>query len=201
MHTIRSVLVVIGMVLCLNGCVVLSFGPFYLEGSKMEMPPTLLGKWQPILLEGDDVASLGIHAWNFSKDEVTAYDRQNVRAEIEVTFFMLDGHLVCDSIAGTADEKETNAIWLYHLLPMHTISKVMHKGDTLTFVPLDYEWLEKALSEKKVELSSMLWEDMILFTATPEEWQPVLKACLANDSAFNEKNAFTFKRVSGEQPS
>jgi len=188
---------IIGIVLFLNGCVVLCFGPFYEETAHVKIASSIIGAWRPIVLEGEDVSKRELTPWQIRNDTVMVYDKHNVSASLDVVFFMLDGHLLCDSTAGKARERDANDFWLYHLLPMHTISKVVRNGDTLTFVPLDYEWLESAVADEKIALPAMLWEDMMLFTASPQEWRAVLKACLAHGEAFNEKKSFVFAQVQG----
>jgi len=183
----------------LGGCVVQSFHPFYTEESKVDAPGGIIGQWKPVRLGDTDeekTKTANVKPWVFSKDDLQTYDKKNVASTVETQFFKLDGVLYCDFTArGSPEQFEANIYWTVNIVPVHTLCKVELEGDRLTLKPVSYSWMKNAAEEKKLSLPYVAGEDLMLFTATPEQWEAFLKEHGKDPEVFPEEDDFVFTRV------
>src|ERR1051325_9887762 len=138
------------LLICLTGCIVQSFYPFYTEKSKVALPQ-LNGEWDPVTTWGEDMKSTNIPPWLISTDQILTFDPASHQAKIQTSFFNVGGQLFCDSIAGTIGD-DTPWYFAWHSRPVHTVTKVEAIGNVLTFRPLDLDWLTNRLATGKVSL-------------------------------------------------
>lgn len=175
----------------LAGCIVHSAHPFYTADSVVDMPE-LYGPWkleQSIFREGTETP------WTFSKDAIVIpQDRESV-ARLSARFFKVHDILFLDT---TADEpqQDMSLWWMFHITPLHTVSRVIAEDKTLRIIPLNVSWLDDAVRNKSVALRSVWREEMKenLFIASSAEWVDFLKKYGADPQAFPDKDAFVFVR-------
>ncbi|MCK4694189.1 MAG: hypothetical protein KAT74_00430 [Candidatus Cloacimonetes bacterium] len=189
-------LFLLALLFILSGCVVFSLEPFFTKSNKIMTPENIIGEWIPVTLEGNDVSGQDINLWKFRNDKVISYDKKNIAGEINITFFKVNDQLFCDTQAESPDNEKLNQYWLYHLYPFHSLCKVSYQNDTLTFLPLNYEWIKGNVKEGKIKVPFVEWksEDTILFTATSEQWESFIKEYSDDQEAFSEEFTFVFRK-------
>ncbi|MHB9140157.1 MAG: hypothetical protein ACYC4Q_12205, partial [Victivallaceae bacterium] len=77
--------------------------------------------------------------------------------------------------------------------------KVQLSSDSLTFVPLNVEWFNKADNEKVKELKSVAYDGndkLKIYANTPQEWEIFLENNMNNPEIFNEKQQISLKKIS-----
>jgi hypothetical protein len=181
----------------LAGCIVQSFHPFYTDKSKVALPQ-LNGEWDPVMAWGDKVNATHLPPWRISDNEILAYDNDSLYSRIHVTFFKLGGQLFCDSMASYAAQGSAlPSYWGWHQRPVHTVSKVETNVNSLTFIPLDLEWLTDRLATGKVSLSYLVQPEddkRPLFTAKSADWEEFLTTYANNTDAFPTNHVYVLKR-------
>ncbi len=178
----------------LAGCIVQSFYPFYTDRSKVTMPQ-LQGEWDAVVAFGEKQEATNIPPWQFTGDQIWAYDPNALRSRIHVTFFTVGKQLFCDSIA--ADTTETTPwYWAWHTRGVHTVTKVETNADLLTFRPLDLDWLTNSIATGKVSLPYLTQPGDVwpLFTAKPADWEKFLTKYANNTDAFPTNHIYVLKR-------
>ena len=186
------------LLIFLAGCIVQSFCPFYTDKSKITLPQ-LNGEWDAVITWGDKVTN-NIPPWRISATRIIAYGDDSQPAAIDVTLFKLGDQLFCDSIAGGLDDDKKLPWYLaWHVRPLHTVTKVETNGSSLTFIPLNLDWLKNCLATGKVSLPHLTRDeekDWPLFTATPADWESFLTTYGSDTNAFSTNNIYVLKRRS-----
>lgn len=187
----------------LTGCFVQSIHPFYTDAARVKMPE-VLGEWDLVAATGEDLSTNGVKPWVFSEGDENRYsilvhDKENAAAQIKAVFFKAGEQVFCDFTAGALpDEMKLNTYWVFNVRAVHTVYRADLGGDELKLIPLDFQWVTKAIENKELDLPHIKEEGndkaIPLFTATPAEWGTFLKAHGASTNAFPEKNAFVLKR-------
>jgi hypothetical protein len=186
------------LAILLSGCWVQSLQPFHTPETTAKVPE-LAGSWKFVSQFGDDLTRKEIRPWTFGK-LATIYDRNNVEGTLAYGLFKVGDHVYLDAIAGEPREESTNAFWQCLVRPVHSLARVELKDDTLTLLPLSYEWLEKKVEAGEVSLPVLKCGQVkdwpkLLFNATPEQWEQLLKKHGGDEDAFPRKNALVFKRA------
>ena len=181
--------------LLLSGCIVQSLNPFYTKEALTELP-RLDGEWVLTIKAGDDVTGNNIKPWRFKGDEIQTFDKNGVGSFLKVSYFRVGEQLFADFFPGDPDDRKVNGWWAIHVAPVHTVSKVSIDGKNLTFTPLNYEWLKKALKTNKITLSHIKIEDEdhLIFTAGSKAWMDFLKRHKNNKGAFDYELRHLFIR-------
>ena len=178
--------------LLLGGCVVQSLQPFY-TAEIVAPSPVPDGQWQ---LLNDDGSPKGPQPWVFSPGKVLSYDEEGRPGTLQLHFFQVAGQTYVDAIA---DEPamEPNGWWLMHLAAVHTASRVEVDGERLTITPMDYEWMERAITAGTLKLPYYRESnaEFFVFTATPSAWVAFLDAHGGDATLFAPKYALRFARV------
>jgi len=175
----------------LAGCVVHSVHPFYTAETVTELT-ALYGQWkleQSIFKEGTE------NPWTFLKDVIIIPRDKGGFARLSARFFKVNDMIFLDT---TADEpqQDIDLWWMFHISPMHTVSRIITENKTLRIIPLNALWLNDAVKNKSVVLQSVWREEMKenLFIASSAEWVEFLKKYGSDQQAFPEKDAFVFTR-------
>jgi hypothetical protein len=131
----------------LSGCIVHSVHPFYTEDTVMEMTE-LYGQWkleQSIFKEGTE------NPWTFSKDVIIIPRDKGDVTRLSARFFKVNDMIFLDT---TADEpqQDIGLWWMFHISPMHTVSRIIAENKTLRIIPLNVSWLDDAVKNKSVVL-------------------------------------------------
>jgi len=181
----------------LAGCIVQSFHPFYTAKSKVALPQ-LNGEWDAVTAWGNKVDATDLPPWRISDNEILACENDSLYSRIHVTFFKLGGQLFCDSMASNTGKGSTvPSYWAWHQRRVHTVSKVETNVNSLTFIPLDLDWLTDRLATGKVSLSYLVQPEddkRPLFTAKSADWEEFLTTYANNTDAFPTNHVYVLKR-------
>lgn len=194
------------LALLLTGCVIHSIDPFCTEKSQVE-PKELLGKWQLWRSAGEDVSAKKITPWTLESGtgktcKLSTFDDKDAGAEFEVTFFKLGDDWFLDfTPEKVAEETKLNSYWAFAVHPTHGVCKVMMETNELRLIPLSYDWVTDGVKKKELTLPYVgKLDDCPLFTASPEQWETLLRKNASNTNAFPAKTAFVLKRPVAKQP-
>ncbi len=178
----------------LAGCTIYSINPFCLKDKIVELKD-VNGSWKLNVAAGEDVSRIDIITWEIADNTLTTYDKNNRKSEFNIAFFKLKEQLFADVIGKSP---QNNDYWNITVLPMHVLLKAELNGESITFIPLNLEWFNKADNEKIKALKSVVYDgnDKIkIYTSSTEEWQRFLENNLNNAELFNEKQKFVLKIV------
>jgi len=191
MKTLRLVLALAAVVTA-AGCIVQSFYPFCREESKVPVPE-LTGDWQLLTNFGDDIAAKGI-VWTFEPEKIVTRDEKTNTAIIGVAYFKAGKELFCNSVAG--DSEKAGWYWIWHVRPVHTVSKVELKDDVVKFRPLDLTWLTNVVARGEVKLSSVdnPKDSWPLYTCSTTDWEKFLAKYGADTNAFPDTHIYVLKK-------
>ena len=188
------------LLLCvfLSGCYVQSLNKFYTDDLKIEIPQ-IVGEWISIIHMGKDVSNKNISQWKFTKDKIETYDEDNKYAELEVVYFKIGDNLFMDFTAGKpskASDDIGNFFWGAGVTLVHSLCRVTFRDGNLVMTPLNVEWFEDRIKEKKLDLSFVKADkdSNYIFTAPPEQWITFLKTYANDKDVFSEKYKFVFKK-------
>jgi hypothetical protein len=193
--------IVFSLVALLTGCVVQSFHPFYLDKS-LVLPPGVTGSWQLQMDYGNDVSTNNITPWVFTGSAATnvslvAFDKDNLGAEFAARFFKLGNDLFLDVSPQKLNEgTKLNGYWEWTTRAVHAVCKVEMSDELMTLKLLDYDWLKEKLKKRKVSLPHLgPFDEMPLLTATPKQWETLLRKYAKDAGAFPSQHAFVLKRL------
>lgn len=178
-----------------TGCIVQSLHPFHTKEALTKLPQ-LGGEWRLLESAGNDVSQKNIRPWIFKNDEIQTFDEKSISSVLNVKYFKVADAIFIDIAAGEPDETKLNLWWYMHVVPVHSVARLMMKDDTLIVIPLDYDWVEDSLEEQKISLPhiKIQGENMLVFTASPDTWMPFLKKYKDDKTAFPDKLRYVLKR-------
>lgn len=173
----------------LTGCMLFSLSPFYTDGNRVDVPPEVCGLWSGDRLHLKILPGGGVEYRSFG-------EKETVELELQAVFFRIDGSLYADiSLVGQAPAID-HAVLLGVLAPVHNVYQIKMNGDSLTILWPDFGKLRELCRAGKVKLphaAPLQKEDPPVFTASPQEWESVLRN--HSGAIFSEKNAVRFQRV------
>ncbi|TAN37869.1 MAG: hypothetical protein EPN25_14940 [Nitrospirae bacterium] len=184
----------------LSGCFIQSFHPFYTEGSLIDLPE-ITGAWQLVSQGSENLADQYREPWQFEKNRIWTFEK-GVSSRLDVKYFRVEGTLFADLVMAEPEEGSgPNKWWLLHTVPVHSVCKVQLSGDTVSFNPLNGDWLIGQIKKKKIILSSMQLDEKgehTVLTASSKELSDFLKKYRDDAGAFPKDNAYTFRRPAAE---
>lgn len=166
MKTFNSIL--IGAILCLllAGCYVQSLHPFYTKEKVIDFPK-IVGDWKVIKHGERYIPYSEQEPWRFKKNSVEIVDDKGIQSLIRTTYFKVGDTVFMDSTPTDPEEQSgVGKYWVAHVYPVHLLCKVIIKGDSLTLIPLNYDWFEKNAKEFKKEIPFIKADGSMIFTAT-----------------------------------
>ena len=183
--------------LLFSGCFIQSFQPFYTEAAIVK-PTAILGSWQLVERGDENVAEEYPEPWEFEVDETTTFE-DGVSSTLSTTYFKVKNMTFVD-FSPAEPEEEPNEWWGLHTIPVHSVCKITLSKETLIVTPLDGEWVQEMLEEKKISLSYIdididSEDEHIVLTSSPEELLSFLKKHGNNSDAFTDDNAHIFQRT------
>ena len=203
MRKLKTILL-FGLVLLLNSCIIKSIKPFYLK-EHVKFNKDLIGNWTTGKSSSWQIMSFK-EVWEednkdedgnvkLMKEDKDAYELYKdayivnyISSEKEAIFiampFMVDEHLFLDFTPFEYEDSSINGLAAQHLLKTHSVTYVDFKDDgTLKFKWLDESVVKKLISEKKLRIKheeTGIDQDLIL-TASSEELYRFLKKFMASD--------------------
>jgi len=192
--TLKIATLLLAGLLSLQGCVVQSVKPFYTDSVAIEAPAALLGSWKLVREGGKEVKS-GQSPWKIDAHEVNASDEKNVQSQLVYQLFTINGQMYVDSQPKEIpSDHRPGDLWMWHITPMHLLSRVELEGDHLKIIPFDSDWLKKQVNSGLQSVTDQKL-DMKVYTASSEQWQAFLQKVPKNEKAFNIDAAFEFIRL------
>jgi hypothetical protein len=196
----QFLLLVLTLAALLQGCIVKSLHPFYLQ-TDVIYKKELINTW----LDQDG------HKWSISqvKDEPNAYEMTFTKDDRSATFlahlFKLQDNLFLD-FRPLASDGSVNDLFEMHLLPSHSVAKVVKLNDEIVEIKwFNEEWLHKLFSQNRIKISHEIIveensgkdeDKTYVLTASTEELRKFLIKYGNDQSAFEGDNAMeiTLKR-------
>ncbi|MBI5022140.1 MAG: hypothetical protein HZB59_11955 [Ignavibacteriales bacterium] len=175
------------IVLTLIGCV-RSLYPLFME-EDLIFNNELLGTWR----EKD-----GKSTWIFEKSNdknytlihfATEHNAPDDKVPGDTVRFIaqlgkLGKYIFLDIFPGKPDTKVKNDFYDFHLLPVHTISRVWLTNDTLKLSMLDNDWLAKMIDKNAYRIKHARLNDQLILTASTKELQQLVIKYANNTKAF-----------------
>jgi len=176
------------IIILIAGCV-RSLYPLFTEDDII-FNPKLIGTWS----ETD-----GKNTWIFQKSGEKNYELRYFQAEYgdvlgkmergDTAKFIaqlgkLGKYYFLDISPGETNTKVKNGFYNFHLLPVHSISRIWLEGDTVRLSLLDNDWLKRMIDNNAFKISHSRISDQIILTASTEELQDFVVRYAENNKAF-----------------
>jgi hypothetical protein len=180
--TVKAILILAGVLLT-AGCIVVSLNPLYDSEKDLVFDPALVGTWG----ENNGKDSMTFIAHGDKRYECT-YTVDSIPNNFEVNLVQLGKYRFLDFYPTPLEKEpaEMNGVYLFHLVPTHSISKLWIENDQLYISTLNLDWLKNQIAQKKIKIGHKQLDDRMVLTASTKELQKfILK--YANDTAAFEK--------------
>jgi len=192
-------ILVVGWLLTLTGCWVYSVEPLYEKNAARPDPDltfdqNLLGSW--IQSEKDCPWILAVsgdrQSYELNMAPGPECKSEDKPSHYEGHLLKLGNSLVLDAMPQSVDVCDS-------CLPLHSFMLVLLENDSLTFVPMDQDWLVQAMKDKKVSLSELERHepyDQVVLTSSSKELKEFVRKYAADKAAFGGEsgNGLRFKR-------
>lgn len=142
--------------------------------------PKLIGAWA----KADSKVSLRFEKGDDNAYKVIATDESGNPAKLTAGLARIGDTLFLDTTVEDVDLKGDFA--KFHLLPVHLFTKITLAGDTLTYAPLNFDWLKKLREENKLAIRHEVMNDLVVLTAPTKELQEFLRKNTGNADAFQK---------------
>lgn len=83
---------------------------------------------------------------------------------------------------------------LHHDLSLHSFYKVKTLGDTLTLIPMDYDWAKAQWQQSKLDVPAREGDDSLVLTADTDALQKLVADHADDAEAFAPKRQLVFHR-------
>lgn len=83
---------------------------------------------------------------------------------------------------------------LHHDLPLHSFYKVKTLGDSLTLVPMDFNWARSQWQQEKLGIAAREGDESLVLTGDTEALQKFVSEHSADEEAFSPKAQLVFHR-------
>ena len=172
----KNLLLMLTVALCCAGCVTGAVNPFYTPEAVVPSGE-FEGNWYG--LEKDDKGKEIKTPLKIEGERLIMEDEAGA-----IKFFKVDEQLFADMQLDKEEGDEEN--------PPHLLFKIIQGAGKLTFIPLDYTWLEDEIGAGNIDLPLIKDEDKrsTLFTASPPQWLEFIKTHKDDDYAFPFKEQF-----------
>ncbi len=197
MNRMRRILLPLLAAMMLSGCFMQSLQPFYSQQMVVQMPE-LSGKWLLVSAGNENVTKKYPEPWIFDQSTLRTFDK-GVASLLNVVWFRIDDALFADFSASDSEQTtQLNAWWTMHSISVHSVCKVLIDKETLSLIPLDGEWISKAIDKREIPLSYALVggkSDHYVLTSSSQELAAFLKKYRHSPEAFPMDNAHVLRRI------
>lgn len=157
------ILLGLGLSLAMTGCIPSAVNPFYTEND-LVFDPNIIGSWGEEETETTFIERADSMVYKVSLED------ESGRAAFEGHLFKINGLLFLD-LFPDADELAMNETYKEHLIPVHSLYRVVQTEPDLVLNIFDYDWLLKEMDKQPAPLAHIKVNGRIFFTATTEELQ------------------------------
>ncbi len=167
------------LALVASGCYVQSFHPLYTD-SVVAFEPSLVGTW---VVEDDEEFVFTLI--DTTRGTYTLLcEESGSTARFQAVLVELGGEKFLDIFP---DPPATdNSFYQDHLFRVHNLLHVRHDADTLWVADFDAEWLETAISKKRVTIPHVGLDGAVLLTAPTDQLQAFVRRHAKTPEAFSE---------------
>lgn len=185
------------MLFMTSGCLEQSSQPYYLKEYRVDLPE-LNGAWN--LVEKDQNQGESTATWFIEGENLKVYEANAAISYLNIVFFQIDNDLFADLTAGELKNNSVGPHWLVHVVPIHTLAKVVVGQDTVNLLPLNEEWLNQTLGNGSVSLRHLKVNGSSrLFTADSEDWIEFLRKNKDQEGIFDVENSYILKREQSKE--
>jgi hypothetical protein len=143
--------------LVLTSCLIRSLNPFYHE-SDVIFDKTLIGSWND-----QDSGLWSIEQFSYPLDllgkdtidnsyKVTYTDKNGIISVFNAHLFELEGNRYIDFYPLMSELYANEAFYSFHLLPVHTVAKLMRKdNDQIAFKWYNEDWFHELVTQNKTK--------------------------------------------------
>lgn len=178
----------------LSGCVVQSLTPFYAEGAVADLPG-LEGRWRLVMDAGEAVTRPSSRPWIIGDHTVSTFE-DGVGSVLRVVYFRIGETTFVDITAHTPAAGQVNRWWVFHVVPVHSVCKLVRRGDRLILYPLDPDWLDR-LPGGLPRIRPMQGEDLTVYYPSPARWMRLLAEHRQDARAFPAEGRYELQRLPG----
>jgi hypothetical protein len=176
-------LILAGATLTAVGCYVQSIEPLYTDKTRA-YDDELVGTWV-----SDEDEEYVFSVTDTTRGSYTLVcDEAGSRSRFEAVLTEL-GEAAFLDIYPEEPENE-NSFYVDHLVRVHNILRLEMDADTLWVSDFDAEWLQTAITKKRVKLSYVPLDGAILLTAPTDELQAFVRKYSKTREAFSEPAKF-----------
>ena len=158
---------VLGLVLGMTGCFVLSVHPLYFE-KDLVFESGLVGTWGEKEHE-KDLSELWIFKKSGDKSYQLIIKDQDEEGFFEAHLLKLGDYLFLDLYP--EEPEESSEFYKMHVIPAHSFILVSLEGHVLQLGFFDLDWLEENIEQNKIIIKHERRDDTIVLTASTEELQ------------------------------
>lgn len=178
---------ILALAMLATGCIVTSVHPLYFE-ENVVYDQTLLGTWSE---KGEN------ESWLFKKAEGKMYQLfifdEESSGEFEARLVRLGDYLFLDIFP--KEQQSGNLLYNLHMVPMHSFMKVSIEEDVLHLAPLDKEWFDEKMKQKKITIKHEKRDDLSILTASTQEIQEFVLKYADNEDVFEFGDLYRRKDV------
>lgn len=192
-------ILILGSLLGLTGCWIYSVQPLYEENAAHPDPDltfdrNLVGSWGQINTECSWTLTVSGDRQSYELNMTPGAD---CKGEDKPTHY--EGHLLKLGSSEVIDVTPQSADVCDLCLPLHSFLLVMLQNDSLTFVPMDHDWLVQQTKDGKVNLPELARHgssDAVVLTSPSKQLKEFVSKYVSDKSAFNSEgdNGLAFRR-------
>lgn len=179
-----------------SGCLEQSSQPYYLKEYRVDLPE-LNGAWD--LVDKDPNPEEATATWFIEGEDLKVTEAAAAISYLKIVFFQIDNDLFADLTAGELRNNSVGIHWFVHVVPIHTLAKVMISQDSVNLSPLDEEWLNQNLENGSVSLRHLKTSGSRLFTADSKDWIEFLRKNKDQEGIFDNENSYILIRNSSKE--
>ncbi len=170
------ILLALGAVFMLTGCIPCSINQFYSEDN-LTFDPNIIGSWGENDTETTFIEQVDSFTYRISLEDETG------RAAFEGHLFKINGVLFLD-LFPDADELQMNETYKEHLIPVHSVYRVIKTEPDLVIDTYDYGWLVDTMEKQPPPLDFIETNGRMFFTSPTEKLQEFIANNLDTQGAF-----------------
>ena len=179
---------VLGLVLGMTGCFVLSVHPLYFE-KDLVFESGLVGTWGEKEHE-KDLSELWIFKKSGDKSYQLIIKDQDEEGFFEAHLLKLGDYLFLDLYP--EEPEESSEFYKMHVIPAHSFILVSLEGHVLQLGFFDLDWLEENIEQNKITIKHERRDDTIVLTASTEELQKFVLKHVKEAFPFEEDSLHRF---------
>ena len=175
--------------LLLAGCVVQSIQPIFTENDFIAVPITA-GSWEQ--RDADKRIGLWVFSGEGKRYTLTHTDEKGRKASFDVTAGKIGTNVFLDFALHDIEPPDSlNDFATVSLVAAHAFAMLEKKSDALLLSTMNYEWLEKHLTENPKAIAHVWQGKRPVLTASPAELQKFIGRYASDENIFKNRIELT----------